>query len=104
MEINKSQSITFNGIYLQGQLITLYKDSNWFRHELASHLQDLMRKSCRDQNHLFKEKQIHNHISSSKSQYLLSSKNRKLTKTTGFPIVCLLRNVASVWLHIKINR
>jgi hypothetical protein len=56
----------FNGIYLQGHLATVHKDSKWCSHELASHLQDLMRKSCREQKHLFKEKQIHYHMSSSK--------------------------------------
>ena len=92
-DINIDQSITFNGIYLQGQFITLHKDPNWFGHELASHLQDLMRKSCRNQTHLFKGKQIHNHVSLSKSQYFLSSK-RELTKATRFPHCFLIMKCA----------
>jgi hypothetical protein len=77
-QIDRSE--TSIGIYLQGQLITLHKDPNWFSHELASHLQDLMRKGGRYQNHLVKGYQIHDHISSSKSLYYFLSSKTGLTK------------------------
>ena len=89
------RSKTSIGIYLQGQLITLHKDPNWFSHELASHLQDLMRKGGRDQNHLVKGYQIHDHVSSSKSLYRFLSSKTGFTKGTHFLIVCSFSNVAN---------
>ena len=37
---------------LQRQLVTLHQDADWVRHELAGHLQDLVRQRRRDQAHL----------------------------------------------------
>ena len=37
---------------LQRQLVTLHQDADWVGHELAGHLQDLVRQSRGDQAHL----------------------------------------------------
>jgi hypothetical protein len=44
------------------QLITLDEDSDWVRHELVGHLEDLVRKSGRDQAHLRCWRQVSVHV------------------------------------------